>query len=166
MTGGTRGAAPMPSHTPRVGIPEQLAARMSMPEQHAYLRTKLTRRGLLRSSAAIAGVVAGAGLLTGSAQAASPALLTSSAAPAVDGSLVAPFGRHLAFGADPATQMRVSRQGYLHTALDGLQPGTTYYYGVGHDGFDPADPRHFATIGTFRTAPARLEPFTFTAFGD
>ena len=27
---------------------------------------------------------------------------------------------------------------YLHAALDGLLPGTTYYYGVGHDGFDPA----------------------------
>lgn len=210
MTGNPRGTVPQPSHTPRVGIPEQLAARMSMPEQHDYLRTKLSRRGLLRTSAATAGVVAGSGLLAGSAQGVSPTLLSSPATAAVDGSLVAPFGRHLAFGADPKHQMRVSwqvplavkrpylrvglkpwdlgrkieaevrplhtpslsaklptvQQYYLHAALDGLRPGTTYYYGVGHEGFDPADPRHFSTVGTFRTAPARPEAFVFTAFGD
>ncbi|BDH14685.1 purple acid phosphatase family protein [Streptomyces hygroscopicus] len=210
MTGNSRGDVPQSSHTPRVGIPEQLAARMSMPEQHDYLRTKLSRRGLLRTSAATAGVVAGSGLLAGSGQAASPTLLASPAAATVDGALVAPFGRHLAFGADPKSQMRVSwqvpfavrrpylrvglkpwdlgrkieaevrdlhtpslsaklpavQQYYLHAALDGLRPGTTYYYGVGHDGFDPADPRHFSTLGTFRTAPARAEKFVFTAFGD
>jgi hypothetical protein len=54
----------------------------------------------------------------------------------------------------------------VHAALDGLTPGTTYYYGVGHDGFDPAEPDRRATVGTFRTAPARPERFTFTAFGD
>ncbi|WP_432142047.1 fibronectin type III domain-containing protein [Streptomyces sp. bgisy084] len=210
MTGNPRGTVPQPSHTPRVGIPERLAARMSMPEQHDYLRTKLSRRGLLRTSAATAGVVAGSGLLAGSAQGVSPTLLSSPATAAVDGSLVAPFGRHLAFGADPKHQMRVSwqvplavkrpylrvglkpwdlgrkieaevrplhtpslsaklpavQQYYLHAALDGLRPGTTYYYGVGHEGFDPADPRRFSTVGTFRTAPARPEAFVFTAFGD
>ncbi|MFE4022464.1 purple acid phosphatase family protein [Streptomyces sp. NPDC059101] len=214
MSAHPRGERPLPSHTPRVGIPEQLAARMTMPEQHEYLRTKLTRRGLLRSSAVTAGMVAGAGLLTApaaqAAQTAGPVLLSAPATTAVDGHLVAPFGRHLAFGADPRTQMRVGwqvpfavrrpylrvglkpwdlgrkvqaevrhlhtpaltaklpavDQYYLHAALDGLRPGTTYYYGVGHDGFDPADPRHFSTVGTFRTAPARAEKFVFTAFGD
>lgn len=187
---------------------------MSMPEQHDYLRAKLTRRGALRTTAATAGAVVGAGLLTGSACAASP---SRSAAPAgsptmqrVDGAFVAPFGRHLAFGADPKTQLRISwqvpfavkrpfvrigakpwelsrkieaevrdlhtpalsdklpavQQCYLHAALDGLRPGTTYYYGVGHDGFDPADPSRLSTIGSFRTAPARPENFVFTAFGD
>ncbi len=57
-------------------------------------------------------------------------------------------------------------QYYLHAALDGLEPGTTYYYGVGHDGFDPASPERMATLGSFRTAPARAEKFVFTAFGD
>ncbi|MER7984644.1 metallophosphoesterase family protein [Streptomyces noursei] len=211
MTAHPRGERPLPSHTPRVGIPEQLAARMTMPEQHEYLRTKLTRRGLLRSSAVTAGMVAGGGLLAApAAQAAGPVLLSAPATTAVDGHLVAPFGRHLAFGADPRSQMRVGwqvpfavkrpylrvglkpwdlgrkvpaevrhlhtpslsaklpavDQFYLHAALDGLRPGTTYYYGVGHDGFDPADPRHFSTVGTFRTAPARAEKFVFTAFGD
>ncbi|MEU1786905.1 metallophosphoesterase family protein [Streptomyces sparsogenes] len=199
---------------PRVGIPERLARRMTMAEQHEYLRARLSRRGVLRGGAAGVGTVAGAGLLTGSASAVearpSPTLLTGPESRRVDGSLVAPFGRHLAFGADPRTQMRISwqvplavkapyvriglqpwdlsrkieaevrplhtpalgekvpavDQYYLHAALDGLSPGVTYYYGVGHDGFDPADPRRFSSLGTFRTAPAKAESFVFTAFGD
>ncbi|WP_455356728.1 purple acid phosphatase family protein [Streptomyces sp. SYSU K217416] len=197
--------------TPRVGIPEQLAGRMSMPEQHEYLRTKLSRRRVLAGAAA--GTAASGGLLLGgapTARAATPTLLTAAATAGVDGSLVAPFGRHLAFGADPRTQMRISwqvplavrrpyvrvglkpwelsrkieaevrtlhtpplsrklpavDQYYLHVALDGLRPGTTYYYGVGHDGFDPADASRLGTVGSFRTAPARPETFVFTAFGD
>ncbi|GGO93040.1 hypothetical protein GCM10012280_44620 [Wenjunlia tyrosinilytica] len=203
-----------------MGMPERLVERLSMAEQHEYLRSRLSRRGLLRGGTAVAGSVAGAGLLGGSANAVGagatartgPTLVTSPATGHVDGALVAPFGRHLAFGGDPRTQMRVSwqvpvavkhpylrvgvepwelghkipaevralhtpalsdkgaavDQVYLHAALDGLQPGTTYYYGVGHDGFDPASPRAFATIGSFTTAPPRgtRAPFTFTAFGD
>jgi hypothetical protein len=57
-------------------------------------------------------------------------------------------------------------QYYLHAALDGLRPGTTYYYGVGHEGFDPADKKHHGTVARFRTAPAYPEKFVFTAFGD
>ncbi|MCZ4098353.1 metallophosphoesterase family protein [Streptomyces sp. SID13666] len=199
--------------TPRMGIADKLADRMSMAEQHEYLRSRLTRRGVMRGTVAAAGAVAGAGLLSGTAAAASPTLLSKPATGHhVSGSLVAPFGRHLAFGADPKTQFRVSwqvplavkkpfirvglkpwalshkiqaevralhtpqllnsklppvDQYYLHAALDGLHPGTTYYYGVGHEGFDPAAGQAFGTIGTFTTAPARSgERFTFTAFGD
>ncbi|MFJ9904043.1 purple acid phosphatase family protein [Streptomyces sp. NPDC101152] len=192
---------------PDFGIPPRLARRMSMAEQHEYLRTKLMPRRTLVT----AGAVAAGGLLSGcdggsGARGTSP----TPSAPAVHGSFVAPFGRHLAFGADPRTQMRVSwqvplavrrpyvrvgarpddlghrieaevrglhtpplpggrpalQQYYLHAALDRLSPGTTYYYGVGHDGFDPADPAHRSTIAAFRTAPARPERFVFTAFGD
>ncbi|MFG2192690.1 purple acid phosphatase family protein [Streptomyces sp. NPDC048639] len=200
--------------TPRVGIPEQLQSRMSMPEQHEYLRSKLSRRKVLVGGAATAGTAGGLGLLAGSAGTAhgnpSPTLVTARATAEVDGALVAPFGRHLAFGADPRTQMRISwqvpfavkrpylrvgtkpwelsrkieaevrdlhtpslskklpavDQYYLHVALDGLRPGTTYYYGVGHDGFDPAEASRLSTIGSFRTAPASAEKFVFTAFGD
>ncbi|MEU6079743.1 metallophosphoesterase family protein [Streptomyces sp. NPDC047108] len=200
--------------TPRVGIPEQLQNRMSMPEQHEYLRSKLSRRKVLVGGAATAGAAGGLGLLAGSAGTAhgtpSPTLVTARATAEVDGALVAPFGRHLAFGADPRTQMRISwqvpfavkrpylrvglkpwelsrkveaevrdlhtpslskklpavDQYYLHVALDGLRPGTTYYYGVGHDGFDPAEASRLSTIGSFRTAPAKAEKFVFTAFGD
>lgn len=199
---------------PRFGIPEKLAGRMSMAEQHDYLRTRLTRRGVLRTGVATA-AVAGAGLgtsLAASPAYAAPTVLTSHhSSTRVDGSLVAPFGRHLAYGADPKTRMAVSwqvpfavrrpyirighkpwalsrridaevrhlttpelnggriaaaEQFYVHASLERLQPGTTYYYGVGHDGFDPADTRNLGTLGTFTTAPARAEAFTFTAFGD
>lgn len=200
-----------------MGIPAGLAERMSMAEQHEYLRTKLTRRRVIGGGVATAATVAASGLLSGTASAAAPARTSPTllGRPAtghqVDGALVAPFGRHLAFGADPRTQFRVSwqvplavtrpflrvglqpwslshkieaevrplhtpqllnsklppvDQFYLHVALDGLRPGTTYYYGVGHDGFDPADSSAFATIGSFTTAPRRRESFTFTAFGD
>ncbi|MFI1963662.1 purple acid phosphatase family protein [Streptomyces pathocidini] len=209
--------------TPRIGIPESLQNRMSMPEQHEYLRTRLSRRRVLVGGAATAGTAGGIGLLAGSSWtalgappavagrgSAGPTLVDSPATVRVDGSLVAPFGRHLAFGADPRTQMRISwqvpfavrrpfvrvglqpwdlsqkieaevrelhtpslsgklpavDQFYLHAALDGLRPGTTYYYGVGHEGFDPAEASRVATVGSFRTAPARAEKFVFTAFGD
>ncbi|WP_180268652.1 metallophosphoesterase family protein [Streptomyces sp. Ru87] len=210
MTSSPEGRQPSSPDTPRVGIPERLARRMTMPEQHEYLRSRLSRRGVLRA----AGTAGAAGLLSGGAaapaRAAGPALVTAPATASVDGSLVAPFGRHLAFGADPGTQMRVSwqvpfavrrpyirvgtepwelsrkieaevrelrtpalshglpavEQFYLHAALGGLRPGTTYYYGVGHDGFDPAEAGRLGTLGTFRTAPRERERFVFTAFGD
>ncbi|WP_405822551.1 metallophosphoesterase family protein [Streptomyces sp. NBC_01390] len=196
----------MDSHpdTPDVGIPPQLARRMSMAEQYEYLRTRLTRRRALVT----AGALAGGGLLTGCSSS------TGTASPAtskVPGAAVVPFGRHLAFGADPKTQMRISwqvpfavrkpyvrvgptpgdlsrrieaelrplhtpgvtgvrldlDQYYLHAALDGLRPGTTYYYGVGHEDFDPATRAHSSTLATFRTAPATAPAsFVFTAFGD
>ncbi|MEU9957442.1 metallophosphoesterase family protein [Streptomyces sp. NPDC050982] len=203
--------------TPDVGIPPQLARRMSMAEQYEYLRTKYSRRRALVTASAVAG-----GLLTGcsgsgsgtdtASRTASPLSATSTptGTRGVNGSVVAPFGRHLAFGADPKTQMRISwqvplpvrkpyvrvglkpwelsrkieaevrdlhtpevegqrlavEQYYLHAALDGLRPGTTYYYGVGHEGFDPASKERHSTVGSFTTAPARPETFVFTAFGD
>ncbi|CAM5260962.1 Metallophosphoesterase family protein OS=Streptomyces alboniger OX=132473 GN=CP975_25395 PE=4 SV=1 [Streptomyces alboniger] len=202
--------------TPDCGIPPELARRMSMAEQHEYLRTKLSRRRTLVTAGAVAG-----GLLTGCSSdsprtAVSPTATSSSTSSAsasasgAHGSAAVPFGRHLAFGADPRTGMRISwqvpfavrrpyvrigtrpddlsrkidaevrdlhtpgvsgvrlalDQFYGHAALDGLLPGTTYYYGVGHDGFDPASPAHRSTIGSFRTAPAAPERFVFTAFGD
>jgi hypothetical protein len=59
--------------------------------------------------------------------------------------------------ADPVVQY------YLHASLDGLRPGRSYYYSVGHHGCD--DPLA-APAAAFRTAPGRRAPFTFTAFGD
>lgn len=201
-----------------MGIPGRLAGRMSMAEQHEYLRSRLpgpSRRGVLRGGGlTAAGALGGAGLVACTAdpapdQGRGPGLVASPVR--VDGSLVAPFGRHLAFGADPRTQMRVSwqvplavrrpylrvgtepwelsrkfqaevrelrtpslspkrgavEQFYLHVALDRLRPGTTYYYGVGHDGFDPTTADRIGTLGSFTTAPARADrPFVFTAFGD
>lgn len=170
---------------------EQFAA-MPLAERHELLRTRLTRRGVLRAAAATA--VAGGGplLLAGGADAATSAAATVKA-------------RWLAFGADPRRQMTIRWQttqrvqnprvrigldsGYgrevagrvtpLTTSLvtgrlvqhyavaevDGLQPGTTYHYQVVHDGTGGASVT--TDDATFTTAPARgTSPFTFTAFGD
>ncbi|MFI5754054.1 purple acid phosphatase family protein [Streptomyces sp. NPDC051569] len=197
--------------TPRVGIPDHLASRMTMPEQHEYLHARIGRRRLLGAGTLAASATLGAGLPGPGTATARTRAATTTATAHIDGSLVAPFGRHLAFGSDPKTRMAVSwqvpfpvrnpyvriglkpgdlsrrisaevrplhtpslsatlpavDQYYLHVSLERLRPGTTYYYGVGHEGFDPADPRRFGTVGTFRTAPDRAgEPFVFTAFGD
>ena len=201
--------------TPRMGVPEKLAARMSMAEQHEYLRARFSRRNMMRGGAVTVGAVVGSSFIPGAtAQAAVPGQRTATASATatekVDGALVAPFGRHLAYGADPRTEMTVSwqvpvavskpyirigahpwdlsrkieaevrtlftpagvgasgdhTQYYLHAKLTHLRPGRTYYYGVGHQGFDPAEAHLLGTLGTFTTAPAHKAPFTFTAFGD
>jgi hypothetical protein len=59
----------------------------------------------------------------------------------------------------PATE-----QYYLHTQLTGLRPGTTYYYSVGHQGWDVGGAS--TALASFTTAPGDRAPFTFTAFGD
>jgi Purple acid Phosphatase, N-terminal domain/Calcineurin-like phosphoesterase len=195
---------------PRMGVPDQLAERMSMAEQHEYLRARFSRRNMIRGGAVTLGAVAGGAFVPGAvAQAATPTQ-TFASTESVDGALVAPFGRHLAYGNDARTEMTVSwqvpvavkkpfirigarpwdlsrkieaevrtlytpagvgasgdhTQYYLHAKLSHLRPGQTYYYGVGHQGFDPAEPHLTGTLGTFTTAPAHNKPFTFTAFGD
>jgi hypothetical protein len=58
-------------------------------------------------------------------------------------------------------------QYYAHAAVENLQPGTTYYYVVGHQGFDPGPGGlPSGAINSFTTAPYGRAPFTFTAFGD
>ncbi|MET9457131.1 metallophosphoesterase family protein [Streptomyces canus] len=193
-----------------MGVPDQLAEHMSMAEQHEYLRARFSRRNMIRGGAVTLGAVAGGAFVPGAvAQAATPTQ-TFAGAESVDGALVAPFGRHLAYGNDARTEMTVSwqvpvavkkpfirigarpwdlsrkieaevrtlytpagvgasgdhTQYYVHAKLSRLRPGQTYYYGVGHQGFDPAEPHLTGTLGTFTTAPAHKKPFTFTAFGD
>jgi len=64
-----------------------------------------------------------------------------------------------------ATDLLNADQFYVHALLDGLEPGQTYHYRFvyskgGQGGYTPN--------ATFTTAPdgRRLEPFTFTAYGD
>ncbi|MFJ3194034.1 purple acid phosphatase family protein [Streptomyces griseoviridis] len=194
-----------------MGVPEPLADRMSMAEQHEYLRARFSRRTMIRGGAVTLGAVTGGVFVPGAvAEAAVPTRSTAPATATVDGALVAPFGRHLAYGNDPRTEMTVSwqvpvavkkpfirigahpwdlsrrieaevrtlftpagvgasgdhTQYYLHAKLTHLRPGRTYYYGVGHQGFDPAAAHLTGTLGTFTTAPDHKKPFTFTAFGD
>ncbi|MGW0990515.1 hypothetical protein ACWD46_30770 [Streptomyces sp. NPDC002486] len=92
-----------------MGVPERLAERMSMAEQHECLRAGFSRRTMIRGGAATLGAVAGGAFVPGAtARAAVPTARTAPAAEAVDGALAAPFGRHLAYGADPRTEMTVS----------------------------------------------------------
>ncbi|MFJ3665352.1 purple acid phosphatase family protein [Streptomyces sp. NPDC090106] len=193
-----------------MGVPDQLADRMSMAEQHEYLRARFSRRTLIRGGAVTVGAVVGGAFVPGATAQAAPATQPLSRTETVDGALVAPFGRHLAYGADARTEMTVSwqvpvavkkpfvrigahpwdlsrkieaevrtlytpagvgvsgdhTQYYVHAELTRLRPGQTYYYGVGHQGFDPAQAHLAGTLGTFTTAPSHTTPFTFTAFGD
>jgi hypothetical protein len=172
--------------------------------------------------------IAGPALLAGTASAstaasskATPQLLTRNNYPS--GSFLAPFGRHIAYGADPTSQIAVAwqvaapvgkpfvrvgpsptdlgqpiyaevrnlatpasiwntstsdpldsitpslasatiEQYYLHATIEGLRADTTYYYSVGHDGWDfPGD---VSSLGSFTTGSSARQPFTFTAFGD
>jgi hypothetical protein len=207
--------------------PEQ-ASRLSLAEQHEWFRRATSRRALLRGGLVGAGAaVAGPALLAGTASASTtssvarkgvPALLKRADSPG--GGSLPPFGRHIAYGADPGTEMSVAwqvpaavknpfirigttpfdlsqqisaevrnlatpasvwnsktaqpidsvppslahstiEQYYLHAKLAGLRPGETYYYVVGHEGWDSGD-----VFGSFTTAPRGRVPFRFTAFGD
>src|SRR5262249_24124652 len=98
---------------PNMGVPAKLADRMSMAEQHEYLRARFSRRRMLRAGAVTVGAVAVGGALGGGtafAARAGPQLLTGGTTDGIDGSLVAPIGRHLQFGPEPDTQFRISWQ--------------------------------------------------------
>jgi hypothetical protein len=92
--------------------PDQ-AKTLSLAEQHDWFRRATSRRSLLRGGLVGAGALAaGPALLGGTAGAAvtrsTPALLTTADRPG--GALVPAFGRHIAFGADPTTEVAVSWQ--------------------------------------------------------
>ena len=70
---------------------------------------------------------------------------------------------------EPLIKPKTVTQYYLHAELDRLLPDTTYYYVVGHQGYDPAARGlRLGEIASFRTAPdvRRGAGFSFTAFGD
>ncbi|MGV9898977.1 phosphoesterase, partial [Streptomyces tendae] len=50
---------------PRMGVPEPLAGRMSMAEQHEYLRARFSRRTMIRGGAVTLGAVAGGAFVPG-----------------------------------------------------------------------------------------------------
>jgi hypothetical protein len=205
--------------------PEQ-AGQLSLAEQHDWHAARHSRRTILRGGLIGAGALAGTALAGNAvavadpaAKASAPAVNVVAAGERVTGSAVAPYGRHINFGADPTSQMIVSwqvrspvtapflrlatypgefgeriraevrplvsqlswmqpidsqplikpttvTQYYLHVQLSHLMPDTTYYYVVGHDGHDPAGDPSLGGPQSFRTAPRRPGPFTFTAFGD
>jgi hypothetical protein len=212
---------------------KEVAKTLSLAEQHEWFQQQRSRRAILKGGLAGAGAmllgptllegVSGASMTGRRAAAPSPTLVTRGGS--INGSGVVPFGRHIAFGPNPGTDINVGwqvanpvnnpfiriglsptdlsypipavvknvntpwaditdfvdsvppslstakapeEQYYVHAALTSLSPGTTYYYVVGHQGFDPpAFGSSFqAPIASFTTAPSRAVPFTFTAFGD
>ncbi|HUN34199.1 MAG TPA: metallophosphoesterase family protein [Trebonia sp.] len=195
--------------------PEQ-AKKLSLAEQNEWFRRATSRRNLLRGGIAVGAVAAGSALLGGTADAATTSASTLLHAPTgpSGGSTVVPFGQHIAYGADPTSQMAIAwqvrnpvsqpylrisdspagwgekiqaevrtlatpkgdispidsvplvspatiEQYYLHVTVDHLRPGQTYYYTVGHDGYEG-----HPVAGSFTTAPSGRQPFRFTAFGD
>jgi Purple acid Phosphatase, N-terminal domain/Calcineurin-like phosphoesterase len=209
------------------GMTPEQAARLSLAEQHEWYKHATSRRTMLRGGLVGAAVITAPALSIGSASAstgsAAPAASPSNSASLLQkadrptGSTVAPFGRHIAYGAAPTSQISVAwqvpalvsnpfirigrspgdlghkidaelktlstlasdtkpldsvplvspttiEQYYLHAAVKNLQPGETYYYTVGHDGWDPT--ADLAVVNSFTTAAAGRGPFTFTAFGD
>jgi len=64
-----------------------------------------------------------------------------------------------------ATDLLNADQFYVHALLDGLEPGQTYHYRFV---YSKGGQRGYTPNATFTTAPdgRRLEPFTFTAYGD
>jgi 3',5'-cyclic AMP phosphodiesterase CpdA len=58
-------------------------------------------------------------------------------------------------------------QYYAHVSLDYLYPGLTYYYMVGHQGYETSvSELNLGAVSSFTMAPNRPTSFTFTAFGD
>ncbi len=164
--------------TPFGEIPNALAARMSLQEQHEWFARRVSRRTVIKGLATAAG-----GLVL-------PTLWTP---PARASSSTRVRGRHLAFGADPATTMVVdfavegdltsarveastesgagaavdaslsavvgSQRRYGRGMLSGLTPGSSYSYRILLDGQPSAR-------GAFKTASTGPAAFRFTAFGD
>ncbi len=87
---------------PDVGVPVDLAARMSVAEQHEWLTSFLRRHPVSRRSA----LRGGTGVLAAMGLASAP--WTVSACARATQASVAVVGRHLAFGADPQRQMAMA----------------------------------------------------------
>lgn len=162
--------------TPFGELPNQLAVDMSMAEQHEWLQRPVSRRAVL---AAILGT------------AITPLLWTQTASAAAATAGVG--GRHLAFGADPRTQMIVgfssaapiSRADVVATAMEGhhsvtaaatvqtVAGSTARYARCTLTGLHPDTTYHYdvrvdgrlVSSSTFTTA-AESGAFRFTAFGD
>lgn len=156
--------------TPFGPLPNRFAVDMTMDEQHEWLQRKVSRRTIL-----------------GAVGASSLVLWARPDRAMAGGNQL--YGRHLAFGADPASQMIVgfasvapvravrvrlddgreaeaeirtvpgSGRYYLRASFDGLRPATDYTYTFLADGAQVPG-------GQFRTAPSERTAFRFTAFGD
>ena len=103
-----------------IKMTREIAATLSVAEQHEWFKRATSRRSLLRGSLLGASAAAAGSTLfgAGAVSAATPTLMDQAdgspsvlgRAPHPSGTLVVPFGRHVAYGADPTRQMAVSWQ--------------------------------------------------------
>jgi hypothetical protein len=163
-----------------MGLPDELTARLSMAEQHDELRRRrVTRRGILAATAGVAATLAAGG---------APAAATFWRQSQVPGKYVQPFGRHLAWGANPRTQVRVAwqvphpvhkpfvRVGLkpwdlgdpiaaevrpLESHLPGIIPVEQYYVHASLDHLDPGR-RYYYAVGHagYDSKYGRIDTFT------
>jgi hypothetical protein len=184
-----------PGETPNVGVPVALASRMTVPEQHEWLRDFLRRHRVSRRGALVG---LGAGLL-----------LAACGLPGrAPGGVSAPafVGRRVSFGMDPTRQLAMAAEltgkptgtvfvdlgtdaRYGHTVeaqvrhlvstvpqQDGSIRAADQYFVHGFaDRLAPGTAYHYrfrlpgdavSQDAVFRTAPSGREAFSFTAFGD
>jgi hypothetical protein len=101
----------------RSGEPDRAGAReLSMAEQHELLSARMSRRAVLRGGAlGLGAAMLGPGLMSCSSGRTArppraPRTITPTGPEVLFGHHGAPGGRHLAFGPDPSTQMRVAWQ--------------------------------------------------------
>jgi hypothetical protein len=94
-----------PTEVVASGVPAQLARDMTIAEQHDWLQTFLRRRPVSRRGLLLGGL-AGAGAAT---LGTTPFGRAAYAATTADAPLLV-GGRHTAFGADPARQLRLTGQ--------------------------------------------------------
>ncbi|MFD0524129.1 hypothetical protein [Paractinoplanes durhamensis] len=92
---------------PRMGLPDRLTARLSMSEQHELLTR---HRGHRRRSVLAAGAAVAAGAVAAGVPANAASATVWQQPTKVPGKLVVPFGRHLAWGPNPRSQVRVGWQ--------------------------------------------------------
>ena len=93
-----------PGQAPDVGVPAQLAADMTVSEQHDWVRSFLRRHPVSRRSA----LRGGTGVLAALGLAASPWTTAACARAVQAGPAGTVVGRHLAFGDDPMRQMAIA----------------------------------------------------------
>jgi hypothetical protein len=86
--------------------------------------------------------------------------------PATLSVLSTPFTDIVAVDSVPLIKPTTVEQYYIQARVEHLLPGQTYYYAVGHDGYDPGKKSVLDPARPFSTAPAGRPEFTFTAFGD
>jgi hypothetical protein len=89
------------------------AARLSIAEQHDWLRARRSRRSVLKVGAITAGAAVAAPALGGMASAAPSKRATPTVTfnrERVNGASVSPFGRRVSFGADPTSEINLAWQ--------------------------------------------------------